>query len=94
MLKYIFKSFVYENILPNINNNELAKYIYKLKESSPGVNVSNFNGWQSESISTHNPDSISLEVFKLLNIISQVIDPLKKEFNFKPDLRIDISDVV
>ena len=93
MVKYIFKSFVCETVLPDIDNNELAKYIYKLKQSSPGVIISNYNGWQSENIAGNNPSHVSREIFKLLNNVNQVVDPLKKEFDLKPDLQLSLANL-
>jgi hypothetical protein len=78
----IFSSFLAVKHLTGINNEELVKYAYQLKEKSPGVKKSNFAGWQSDTLEDQQPHP---EIAKLANLIVDSADEVKSSIFPEPD---------
>ena len=76
----IFSSFLAVTHLTDINNNELVKYAYSLKEKSDGVIKTNFGGWQSDLLEDQHP-----EINKLTNLIIYSVDEIKSSIFPEPD---------
>ena len=80
--------------LPDIDNNKLIEYAYKLKDSQPsGVSISNVLGWQSENLNQTIFDSYDLEITRLFNYIQQNLITSKKELNLKLNLSLSFGNV-
>ena len=76
----IFSSFLAVTHLTDINNDELVKYAYSLKEKSDGVIKSNFVVWQSDPLEDQHP-----EIDKLTNLIIESDDEIKSSIFPEPD---------
>ena len=83
-LQPIYASFLFSNTL-KLNNNELEQFIYEQKELGPGRSVSNYNGWQSDSLDL---DSVPLQSFikELDNNLLAVYNMTKMNPNKKPKI--------
>jgi|TARA_X000000950_G_scaffold23252_1_gene24993 uncharacterized protein (TIGR02466 family) len=53
-----FPSVIWSGIIPPAPDDDLIKFIYETKSKDPGVQVSNYGGWQSNSIAHGVNDSI------------------------------------
>ena len=69
MFSNIFSTYLYQKTF-NVNLKNIKNYILKNKKENKGRTVSNYNGWQSLSMSNINIDLYSLFNFK--NIIFNV----------------------
>ena len=69
-----------------IDNSGLLAYTTHLKETSPGVNISNMGGWQSEKLIPSNDNRRILE--PLITEIQKLLEELVQSYNFKKPLRV------
>jgi uncharacterized protein (TIGR02466 family) len=83
-----FSSPISNDLLESIDNEELVKYCYELKNSSSGRVKSNGFGWQSYDINEDNP-----QIKNLQNEIFQRVGYLHKEFGFKTPAYHRISNM-
>ena len=83
----IFSSFLAVTHLTNINNDELVKYAYQLKEKSPGVIKSNSVGWQSAPLENEHT-----EIDKLANLIIDSANEIKTSIFPEPEASTTFLD--
>lgn len=85
----IFPAYLLNTYLKNINNKELTRYAYELKEDdNEGVVKSNFIGWQSDNLEKPN-DEIQL----LVDTITKKIESKKIELGFLKESKIAMSNL-
>ena len=84
----IFSSFLATDFLTTIDNEELKRYAFELKEKDKGVIKSNFLGWQSDILQIPN-DQISA----LVNCILERADKLKLELKFKKESYVFLNNL-
>jgi uncharacterized protein (TIGR02466 family) len=82
MLNNIFSTYVYEKIF-NLNLKNIKKNILKNKKENRGRIVSNYNGWQSSSMS-----NIDTDLKPLFNLIEQNIFELEKSLNYEGHVKL------
>lgn len=79
-IETFFTSFLASTNLDNIDNQELIKYSYGLKESSSGTVKSNVGGWQSDPLSIPNQ-----EVARLVETIREQVEKVATCWKLKHD---------
>ncbi len=79
-IETFFTSFLASTNLTNIDNRELVRYSYQLKENSAGVIKSNVQGWQSEPLTVPNN-----EIAKLVETIREHVEKVAECWKLKHD---------
>ena len=82
----IFETPLFEINIENIDNEELAKNIYKLKEHDKGEIKSNFGGWHS----TCNPENIDICFKPFISKLGGILPKLPFNPSIKEVISIDI----
>ena len=60
-----FPSVVWSAIINVVNNDQMKTFAYDLKSKDPGVNISNYGGWQSNSLKAQQNIQVDRLVAKL-----------------------------
>ena len=87
-LMYIFSSFLYSEILTDIDNEQLVEYSHKCREGNTGVVKSNYGGWQSDTLTIPND-----QIGKLVDAIVARVDSLRPELGIKKESRIYLNNL-
>jgi uncharacterized protein (TIGR02466 family) len=78
-----FPSAIWSGVKPEIDNMSLKSFAYKKRKEDPGVQISNFNGWQSSSIGKNESQSLDY----LVSVLDKEIKEICVQTSI-PDLQI------
>ena len=82
MFNNIFSTYLYQKTF-NVDLKNIKKYILKNKKENKSRTVSNYNGWQSLSMS-----NIDIDLYPLFNLVEQNILELEKKLNYKGHVKL------
>tara|TARA_R100000231_G_scaffold84570_1_gene64336 strand:+ start:188 stop:745 length:558 start_codon:yes stop_codon:yes gene_type:complete len=83
MFNNIFSTYLYHKTF-NVDLKSIKKHILKNKKENKGRKVSNYNGWQSLSMS-----NVDIDLKPLFNLIEQNILELEKNLKYKGHVKLD-----
>lgn len=78
-----FPSIIWSGMIDGLDHEQIKKYAYDLKSKSPGVKISNYGGWQSDSLS----GTVDKEIILLINEITRNIDEVCQQVSL-PNLEL------
>lgn len=80
-----FPTVIWNDTLKHINNSEIKEFVYKVKESDKGREISNYGGWQSQLYDITSTRPIPIERF--IQSLQKCVDDCTKMAGL-PDLQI------
>ena len=88
-LNTLFPAFLLNDYLKNIDNKELIRYAYELKDADrEGVVKSNFIGWQSDNLVKPND-----EIQNLVDTITEKLEAVKVQLGFLEEAKINMINL-
>jgi len=86
-LSLLFTNFIAEEKNLDVDNNQILKHCFQLREQSDGLKTSNYGGWHSEYL-----DPLDDVLNPLIDIVLSNCNEIKKEFGFKQEKIVDLAN--